>query len=371
MDCRESRELLQDELDGRLDAAAAARLAEHVASCAACADEKRGLASLRATFRAMPRPSAPVGLKGGVMSSLPKGRVRNLPRVLGFLVAAAAVVVVCVTLIPRSGGDGTAEREVAASSQVAQHARVSKKRAAETAPDEVLVPDAEKARTDEDAEADAKTADASKSAAPAKPPAPTPPPAAKPPRAEPSAWKKADEVAAPAVRYVVFRDAAAAERFAKELAAGDGWKSKDKDVEPGFVGGTGVARGDADDARRRDALADLSKEAARATRRVVARTSVAAADVDTVLAVEATRAGGSLVSRAETPKFAAVVEPPAPSAFAARAPETKSDAGDDARKAEEKSKASGALALTADKPAPPRVVVVIVVLEPPAPTSPR
>ena len=50
-DCRAFRDLLQDEMDGRIAPADAARLAEHVASCAACAAEKRGLASLRAAFR--------------------------------------------------------------------------------------------------------------------------------------------------------------------------------------------------------------------------------------------------------------------------------------------------------------------------------
>jgi hypothetical protein len=255
---------------------------------------------------------------------------------------------------------------------------VAAKKATESAPSDTPIPEAEKALADEDSEAGAKSADASKPAPTATPPAPAPQPAAGPPRGESAPAKKAADLAAPTVRYVVFRDAAAAERFAKELAAGDDWKSKDKNVAPGFVsGGTalggGGARGaaDADDARRRDEAVDLTKEAAAATRRVVARASVAAADVDAALAVEALRAGGSLVPSAETRKFAAVVEPPAPSAFAARAPETKADAGDDARKAEEKSKASGALALPADKPAPPRVVVVIVVLEPPAPTSPR
>jgi len=364
MDCREARDLLQDELDGRLDAAAAARLAEHVASCAACADEKRGLASLRATFRAMPRPAAPVGFAGGVMSSLPKGRVRNLPRVLGLLVAAAAVVVVGVTLIADARKDASAEREVALKSAPERRARIADeadeeaKSVAETA-----VPDADSVDAKPPG-AQARAAD--EAAAPSTPAAPAPAPEPAKTAPERAARKKSDAAPPPAVRYVVFRDAAAAERFAKELAAGDGWKSKDKDVEPDFVGGTGVARGGADagDARRRDALADLAKEAAAATHRVVARTSVAAADVDTALAAEATRVGGSLVPGAETSKFAAVVEPPAPSAFAARAPETKADAGDDARKAEEKSKAPGEFSAPAAKPAPPRVVVVIVVLEP-------
>jgi hypothetical protein len=377
MDCREARDLLQEELDGRLDAAAAVRLAEHVASCASCAEERRSLASLRATFRATPRPAAPADFKSGVMSALPNGRLLRLPRVLGWIAAAAAVALVGVSLFSESPlGGASAEREVAAKGRPAYRAHATETEEAE-APVDVLVP--QKAMSEADADSPAAAAPA----AGAKPPGE----AAPPPRAnEPSKFasrKKADEVAPPAVRYVVFRDAARAEQFAKDLEAGDAWKSRDKSPAPGYLGGEkrgdggksgGAAGTDARRASLGDVAVDLTKEAAGATRRIVKRTTIAAADVDAALAIEATRAGGSIVPRAETAKFAAVVEPPPPAAAPTPAPDSRVPdaagaaeltAKDDERR-KEKETAKSSLALPADdKNAPPRVVVVIVVLEAP------
>jgi len=347
MDCSAARDLLQEELDGRLAPADAARLAEHVASCAACAKERRDLASLRATFRATPRPVAPSAFKDDVMAALPKGRVRNLPRTVGWLAMAAAAAFVAFTLI-RPATTRVAERDVAAARAPDRKATRQEARA--------------KATEKSDSEAESSPDDV------AVPGAPAPAPAATPPAAEAMrlAEKKAADArveaeASPAVRYVVFRDAAAADQFAKDLAAEQAQASKDKGAASGRASRRDQAGALADEWR--GAPADLAAEAARSTRRVVARTAVVASTVETDVAAAVARAGGRLVAVAETPKFAAVVEPTAPPranvapppAAAAKADDHAAPGAEAARKPSE-----GVLVTTT----PPRITVVVVVLEP-------
>jgi hypothetical protein len=357
-DCREFRDLLQEELDGRLAPEDASRLVAHVATCDACAEERRGLASLRATFRATPRPAAPDGFRDGVMASLPKGRVLKLPTVVGWIAAVAASIVVVVTLIPRERSGASVEREVAKSSPTA------------LATDDALPPAAAEssrvaAESNVDSEADDAGAPAKKRANTKEVPSEFARRAGEKSKA-PGA--KADAAAPPTTRYVVFQDAAAAERFAKELAVA----AEDASApSPGLLGGERAeGRGGGGAAGARDK--DKDKEGGYApgmfdasAHRVLARTSIPVPADEAEFSARAAKAGGRLVPVAETKKFAEAVEPPAPAPGPeferrARAPEEA--------KAEE---AEGATAQGAPAPkpapAPSRVVVVIVVVAPPAP----
>jgi hypothetical protein len=277
MECREALELLNEEADGRLAAADAARLAAHVASCSACAAEKRALASLRAAFRAVPKPSAPAGFREGVMSSLPRGRVRSLRLTVGWIAAAAAFLVVVVTLLPHD--ERSAEHETAqvrarkdAPAAAGEEAGPPPAPAAEpVAPprpgpgflgrlaedrDEAAKSDsgnAKKAKApgagggkaatpakEGDREA-AKPAAAPKSEDSAAAPAAKPPEKGAPPAKADERAKAADEAedslkvaagAAPpqTVRYVVFSDGAAAAKFAELLDSDGAVASKDKNA---------------------------------------------------------------------------------------------------------------------------------------------
>lgn len=392
MDCPEARELLNEELDGRLAPDAAARLAAHVAGCSACAQERRDLASLRATFRAMPRAPAPAGFKDGVMGALPRGRVRTFPRVAGWIAAVAAVVVLSVTVL-RSGRDA-AERDVASATPA--KSRVARKESRDEpgapSPELTAATNAEPvapprpgesgsvARRDETPGAppageksDAKSGDGLTQTAPegeadaAKPAAPPAATAPAPPPADVAMEETAHEVPE-TVRYVVFTDAAAAQRFADDLAAAQAPRAKDKasldDAEKGLAQGATATAPAAPAAKaaakKQDAARDLLKEAAFRTRRVVARTPLAGALRDAELAASAAAVGGALLPAAETTRFTELLDAPATAA----APELKREAAADSdeRKAKPREPVAGG-GKSASRGAPPPVVVVIVVLE--------
>ncbi len=63
MHCEEAKQLLQADLDGELDAAGSARLAEHVAGCAACQAERAALADLKAALKQGQTHAAPEALR--------------------------------------------------------------------------------------------------------------------------------------------------------------------------------------------------------------------------------------------------------------------------------------------------------------------
>ncbi len=384
MDCREARDLLQDELDGRLSPADAARLDEHVRVCAACADERQGFASLRATFRAVPKAAAPTGFRTDVMARLPKGRVVALRRALGVLVAAAAVVVVAVTLLPRTR---VGERDMAAAPPRFESA--GPPAAAAASPKPAAIRERGESR---DGRLDAPSADAKQEAAGEeslrrldetrrrapgeKAAGEAPPPAAPPAKdagatadnekpsvsagedAEASKQEKlakkeledtptktetaADEAKAkakasarsrevattvagaaePAVRYVVFRDAAAADRFAARIAAVGG-RGKSAETRGGGGGGGGAPAPGAeadkrpegfalrDDAATLDALEleteRVLRDSDEAERRVVARPPLAVALGEARLSDEVRRSGGSLVPPEKSDGFAALL----------------------------------------------------------------
>jgi hypothetical protein len=408
MECREALELLNDEIDGRLAPADAARLAEHVARCAACASEKRSLASLRATFRAVPKVAAPAEFRAGVMASLPRGRVRSLPRTLGWIVAAAAAIVVAVTLIP-SGK--VAERDVAGAPA---HSAAERRSAdAATPPPEIAPPDeaapaappapgfaAGHARARDDKSAvppDSRSADeeSDKPSGGAKD-------AEGPVALKEENARKADDATAttlsaaaatPAdVRYVVFRDAASAAKFAESLAAVELSAKKYKgpapapaplpapnDTPPPSTGGGGAGGGESSgggtglDAKERprpteaERRADLLKESAFKARRVVSRTPLPDGVADADLAARVAAAGGAIVPPADAPKFAELLDAAAPpqdaGAAAQSAPAAKADEDEAKTRSKDRSAPSSGTRKAAAR-AP--VVLVIVVLETPA-----
>ncbi len=63
MHCEEAKRLLQADLDGELDAASSARLAEHVAGCTACQAERAALAELKAALKHGQTHAAPEALR--------------------------------------------------------------------------------------------------------------------------------------------------------------------------------------------------------------------------------------------------------------------------------------------------------------------
>jgi hypothetical protein len=255
-------------------------------------------------------------------------------------------------------------------------------------------------------------------------PAPPAEPTAGAPAAAPAdeaRRRNADELAAltrkhfagegESVRYVVFRDAAAAELFAASLAPEAASRAKDKapaptpaplppptTASPGGGGAGGPAgagkpptptpkpaakkSGAGETATKLDerqaASADLLKQAAFAPRRVVSRTeALPLGEAELVARVAA--AGGVVVPQADAQKFAELLDTAVHAedddagemkrragARGARAPDpAKPGAFEDGK--EQAGGGSGALA---GGKAAPKVVVVVVVLEPPPPPQP-
>lgn len=84
----EIRELLPELLNGRLDAAAEARVREHLAACVDCAVELQMLQRVHALYR-----RAPAVDTAAIVRALPARRARPTPA-LGLLRVAAAIVLV-------------------------------------------------------------------------------------------------------------------------------------------------------------------------------------------------------------------------------------------------------------------------------------
>lgn len=334
MDCREARELLSDELDGRLDAAASRRLAEHVAGCPACDEEREELERLRASFRAMPRPAAPAGFRQGVMAALPKGRVLAFPRALGWLAVAAAAGFLAFTILPRDRGTSDTEVATAARSErVREDERLAGALADSdaappagasapvTAPAAGPAPQreaaADPAELDKRPAGDAPAAEkpaaekpAEKAAGTAKKDAAASGEAADDLRAEAKKTlarrKEEASTAAEDLRYVVFRDAAAAESFLASLVSA----TKDKAPAPGFSGPAtpgDEARGRGARAKAEDAAkSDVVKEASFTARRVVGSVGVAIDDAS--LAERIAEAGATLVPQPDAGRFAELLD---------------------------------------------------------------
>lgn len=343
MDCHEARELLQDELDARLPAADVARLAEHVAGCAACAAERRDLHALRAAFRAVPRVPAPAGFRDGVVAALPRGRLRRLPWALGAVAAVAAGALFAVLLGPGReaeppAGETTtaaaARNELADSPRAAPAAELKKQAEGAVAVDEAEAPTAPS--TPGAPPALDRAVSARKSEEPKKPEAAEEAkPGFAPVPAERAAGAKTGELpkgaipddsrvpadpapssgrTPPSVRYVVFRDAAAAAEYVRSLTP-DATKSRGAGkvgaAQDGALAGAPppapapsapVAK---DDEKRRDgdepgarpaARAEASKAPAPAGDRVVGRAALPAGMTDAQFRAAVQKAGGSFVT---------------------------------------------------------------------------
>jgi len=105
MDCKESQVLMTARLDDELDAAAMARLAEHLAACPGCTEEYDALLTLHAGIRAHgTRFAAPPHLKHRIEAALPrkspvKRKFSRWPWAwINFGVALASSAAFCVTL---------------------------------------------------------------------------------------------------------------------------------------------------------------------------------------------------------------------------------------------------------------------------------
>jgi anti-sigma factor RsiW len=108
MNCETARLLLQAELDGELDAAAAVALGEHVADCAECATLRDELAALSLRARTeLTRHAAPDRLRQAILAMRPAAepRARRRPWGHGASFAAGmalAAGIAVVVLLPRA-----------------------------------------------------------------------------------------------------------------------------------------------------------------------------------------------------------------------------------------------------------------------------
>lgn len=120
--CEAMRLLAQAELDGELDAAGAAALAAHIASCPDCAGLQRDLADLSGRLHAgLPRHAAPPALRRAVLTQAARTSARSGMRVswrdggwFGAGAALAASVAMLVVLTQTPGTDAPAAEAVAA-----------------------------------------------------------------------------------------------------------------------------------------------------------------------------------------------------------------------------------------------------------------
>jgi hypothetical protein len=107
--CEQIRTKLEDHLDGRLDAAEAAGLTDHLCHCAACREAHDELASLARTAYALPREIAPADdLWPGIARQLPSRRnphtrwLRENTRQLSSFGLLAAAAIGALILMPGS-----------------------------------------------------------------------------------------------------------------------------------------------------------------------------------------------------------------------------------------------------------------------------
>jgi len=107
MDCRESKRLIQMELDGEISPADARRLAEHVEVCDACAAEREEMLALERELVDLPIERAPGNLVREVVESIEKERVAGRwiePAIIGASVVGATTA--AVVGVVRATGSG-------------------------------------------------------------------------------------------------------------------------------------------------------------------------------------------------------------------------------------------------------------------------
>ncbi|MBN1443805.1 MAG: zf-HC2 domain-containing protein [Planctomycetes bacterium] len=117
MNCRRHRTSLKAWIDGELDAAAAARVEEHVRACRACREEAADFRHLTAALRGGRGCPAPSPDLEEIRSRIAGARLeeRRLIRLLQRTAAAAAAVVVASALLGTFGavaGAGASQDEI-------------------------------------------------------------------------------------------------------------------------------------------------------------------------------------------------------------------------------------------------------------------
>lgn len=96
MNCEETRKLLSAYIDGELDDARAVE--EHLEGCSACAQECESLRKLSGLLKTLPEPELTASPSEATVKQLRRARVANRLRVVGSVIAAAAVVLMAVSL---------------------------------------------------------------------------------------------------------------------------------------------------------------------------------------------------------------------------------------------------------------------------------
>ncbi|MBE7413926.1 MAG: zf-HC2 domain-containing protein [Deltaproteobacteria bacterium] len=107
MDCKRTKDLLSEYVDGLIGDGDRTGLIAHLGSCPGCADEARVLAAVRDALRSAPRFGAPRGFASGVMERIREevpdtgsegafGWFRAMPLRLKFAEAAAAAFVMAL-----------------------------------------------------------------------------------------------------------------------------------------------------------------------------------------------------------------------------------------------------------------------------------
>lgn len=121
MDCKATREQIDDLVDGALDAGTAAALTAHLAGCADCARERDTLLALQRAARALPRAIAPDrDLWPAIARRTAQRRRIGLPLAIAASVAAAFIGVAATKFTERVLLDPTPAPIAAVSSSAAQ-----------------------------------------------------------------------------------------------------------------------------------------------------------------------------------------------------------------------------------------------------------
>ncbi len=139
--CEHIRSLLNDEIDGRLDAAAHAQVAAHLATCADCLAERNALASLVGSARELPggiepphdlwpriadRLEAPSALSGLAARSAWRARTAYLPQAAMAVAACLALVLLWPSRSPHEhAGDSPIPNDLVTLDTTYEHVRAS------------------------------------------------------------------------------------------------------------------------------------------------------------------------------------------------------------------------------------------------------
>jgi len=103
MECYRAKELIQEKLEGGLDAVLLRELGEHLAACAECRTFEKGIAALDTALNNQPLEDAPEGFAEKVAAAAARDRIKILTyehRNLRIAAACVAAALVIVALLP-------------------------------------------------------------------------------------------------------------------------------------------------------------------------------------------------------------------------------------------------------------------------------